>query len=224
MRFLLSVLRVTPELERSHDLVMQVADRAGLAAPGGDLTPRARDLAARMGDLTGEMWRQAADAWYQRDRSAAEAMAGRARELDWLHAALAAELAASQVTTPAAMEMTLVARCYQRLAHTPSTLPGGPVTSPGPQEDNRCRTAPAGSGAPPDVNGNMASHAPVLRARHGSSREAGFLQAPRGSGIVTELGPLRYPGAGSMPVSRKRTAGQPPTPQPSAVLRAEADG
>jgi len=29
LRFLLSVLRVTPELERSHDLVMQVADRAG---------------------------------------------------------------------------------------------------------------------------------------------------------------------------------------------------
>lgn len=34
LRFLLSVLQVTPELERSHDLVMQVAGRAGLAAPG----------------------------------------------------------------------------------------------------------------------------------------------------------------------------------------------
>jgi phosphate transport system protein len=51
LRFLLSVLRVTPELERSHDLVMQVADRAGLAAPGGGLSPRARDVAARMADL-----------------------------------------------------------------------------------------------------------------------------------------------------------------------------
>jgi phosphate transport system protein len=39
LRFLLSVLRVTPELERSHDLVMQVADRAGLAAPAGALRP-----------------------------------------------------------------------------------------------------------------------------------------------------------------------------------------
>ena len=39
LRFLLSVLRVTPELERSHDLVMQVADRAGLAAPAGTLLP-----------------------------------------------------------------------------------------------------------------------------------------------------------------------------------------
>ncbi|HEY1620307.1 MAG TPA: PhoU domain-containing protein [Streptosporangiaceae bacterium] len=109
------MLRVTPELERSHDLVMQVAGRAGLAAPGRNLTPRARDLAARMGDLAGGMWRQAANAWHQRDRGAAAALAGRARELDELHAALAAELAAGQVTTPVAMEMTLVARCYQRL-------------------------------------------------------------------------------------------------------------
>ena len=115
LRFLLSVLRVTPELERSHDLVMQVADRAGLAAPGGGLSPRARDVAARMADLAGGMWRQAADAWYQRDRSAAAAVAGRAREMDELHAALTAELASGQVTTPVAMEMTLVARCYQRL-------------------------------------------------------------------------------------------------------------
>ncbi|MGH3293655.1 MAG: PhoU domain-containing protein, partial [Trebonia sp.] len=39
LRFLLLVLRVTPELERSHDLVMQVTDRAGLAAPGGGPAP-----------------------------------------------------------------------------------------------------------------------------------------------------------------------------------------
>lgn len=37
LRFLLSVLRITPELERSHDLVMQVASRAGL---GGGPTSR----------------------------------------------------------------------------------------------------------------------------------------------------------------------------------------
>ena len=115
LRFLLSVLRVTPELERSHDLVMEVAERAGLAASGGDLTPRARALAAAMADLAGRMWGQAADAWYQRNRGAAEALAGPAREMGELHAGLAAELAAGQVTTWVAMEMTLVSRCYQRL-------------------------------------------------------------------------------------------------------------
>ena len=115
LRFLLSVLRVTPELERSHDLVMEVAERAGLAASGGGLTPLARALATRMADLAGGMWRQAADAWYQRDRTTAEALAGHGREMDELHASLTAELAAGQVATVAAMEMTMVARCYRRL-------------------------------------------------------------------------------------------------------------
>jgi len=115
LRFLLSVLRVTPELERSHDLVMQVADRASLAAPDGSLTPRARALAAQMGDLASQMWRQAADSWYQRDRTAAAALAGRGQKMDELHASLAAELAAGQATAPVTMEAALVARCYQRL-------------------------------------------------------------------------------------------------------------
>jgi phosphate uptake regulator len=35
--------------------------------------------------------------------------------MDELRASLAAELAAGQETVPAAMEMTLVAHCYQRL-------------------------------------------------------------------------------------------------------------
>jgi phosphate transport system protein len=115
LRFLLSVLRVTPELERSHDLITQVADRTGLAAPGGGLTPRARVLAVRMGDLAATMWRQAADAWYHRDHSAAVGLTERGQQMNALRATLAAELAAGQETVQAAMEMTLVAHCYQRL-------------------------------------------------------------------------------------------------------------
>jgi phosphate uptake regulator len=61
------------------------------------------------------MWRQAADAWYQRDHAALAALAGRGQEMGELHASLAGELASGQVTAPAAMESTLVARCYQRL-------------------------------------------------------------------------------------------------------------
>jgi phosphate transport system protein len=115
LRFLLSVLRVTPELERSRDLVMQVAARAGLAAPGGDLTPRSRALARQMADLASGMWRQVADAWYQRNRTAAAALAGCGQQMGELHASLAAELATGPVTASAAIEMTLVARCYERL-------------------------------------------------------------------------------------------------------------
>ncbi len=70
LRFLLSVLRIVPELERSHDLVVQIASRANHIL-GDDLSPRGRGLVERMGTLTSEMWRQAVDSWYQRDRSAA---------------------------------------------------------------------------------------------------------------------------------------------------------
>jgi phosphate transport system protein len=79
------------------------------------LTPRSRALAAQMAGLASVMWYQAADAWYQRDRTAAAALAGRHQQMSELHASLAAELASGQETAAAAMDMTLVARCYQRL-------------------------------------------------------------------------------------------------------------
>src|SRR4029077_20766402 len=77
LRFLLSVLRIVPELERSHDLVVQVASRANHIL-GEDLSPRTRGIVERMGNLVSEMWRQAVDSWYQRDRSAAPALEARA--------------------------------------------------------------------------------------------------------------------------------------------------
>ena len=114
LRFLLSVLRIVPELERSHDLVMQIASRAGHVL-SEDLSPCGRGLSERMADLASGMWCQAADCWYQRDRSAASALAERDEEMDELHVGLTAELAAGRMTVPVTMEMTLVARCYERL-------------------------------------------------------------------------------------------------------------
>ncbi len=114
LRFLLSVLRIVPELERSHDLMVHIAAAASHAL-GADLTPRAKNLVARMGDLASEMWRRAVDSWYQRDRTAAEALAVRDEDMDELHASLTAELASGQMRVPVAMEMALVARDYERL-------------------------------------------------------------------------------------------------------------
>jgi phosphate transport system protein len=114
LRFLLSVLRIVPELERSHDLVVHIAASASHFL-GHDLTPRAKGLVGRMGDLAVEMWRQAADSWYQRDRAAAAALAERDEDMDELHSSLIAELAAGQTAVPVAMEMALVARDYERL-------------------------------------------------------------------------------------------------------------
>jgi phosphate transport system protein len=115
LRFLLSVLRIAPELERSHDLVMQIAARANHHL-SEDLSPRSRGLVERMGNVASRMWRQAADSWYQRDRAAAYALGERDDEMDELHASLIAELASGQMGIPVTMEMTLVARFYQRLS------------------------------------------------------------------------------------------------------------
>jgi phosphate transport system protein len=114
LRFLLSVLRIVPELERSHDLVMQIASLASHVL-GDDLSPRTRGLVERMGTLASEMWREAVDCWYQRDRAGASALEGRDNEKDELHASLLAELASGQMALPVTMEMTLVARFYERL-------------------------------------------------------------------------------------------------------------
>ena len=114
LRFLLSVLRIVPELERSHDLVVQIAG-AGTHLLGEELSPRTRGLVERMGELASGMWRQAADSWYERDHSVAAMLDERDDEMDELHISLTAELAAGQMALPVIMEMTMVARCYERL-------------------------------------------------------------------------------------------------------------
>ncbi len=115
LRFLLSVLRIVPELERSHDLVVQIAAR-GNHILGEDLSPRASGLVERMDAIASQMWRQAVDSWYERDRSVARLLDERDDEMDELHSSLLAELASGRMTLPVSMEMTLVARFYERLA------------------------------------------------------------------------------------------------------------
>jgi phosphate transport system protein len=133
LRFLISVLRVVPELERSHDLVVQIAGWASHVL-SQDISPRTRGLVERMDELASGMWRQAADAWYKRDRSAAVALGERDKEMTELHTSLTAELAAGGMTLPVTMEMTQVARNYERLgAHAVNIarrviyLAGGPT-------------------------------------------------------------------------------------------------
>ena len=114
LRFLLSVIRIVPELERSHDLVVQIVSRASRIL-SDDLSSECRRLVEQMGDLAWGMWRQVADSWRHRDRAVALALSERHDTMEELHASLLAELASGHMTAPVTMEMTLVARFYQRL-------------------------------------------------------------------------------------------------------------
>jgi len=115
-RLLVSVLRVVPELERSHDLIVDIARRGNLIL-SQDLSARSRGLIEHMGALASEMWREAVDCWCERDRAAAVALGERDDEMDELYAGLMADLASGEMTLPVTMQLTLVARFYERLAH-----------------------------------------------------------------------------------------------------------
>lgn len=54
LRFLLTVLRVAPELERSHDFIVHIASRSS-RIPRRDLPPGTAGLAGQMADLAAGM-------------------------------------------------------------------------------------------------------------------------------------------------------------------------
>jgi phosphate transport system protein len=114
MRYLVSVLRVVPELERSGDLAEHIAQRAanGLALR---LTPTVRGLLEQMGTTCVELWRGAVDAWIDRDVDAAAALDAADDQLDDLQDQLMIELEMADIALVDALQTTLVARFYERL-------------------------------------------------------------------------------------------------------------
>lgn len=114
MRYLLSMLRIVPELERSGDLVEHIANRA-LRSLGVELTPRIRGLVDRMGRVGVMLWRGAAESYANRDPDKVFELRNLDDELDDLHVALIAEIVEAELRLPVAIEMALVARFFERL-------------------------------------------------------------------------------------------------------------
>ncbi|HEX8769984.1 MAG TPA: PhoU domain-containing protein, partial [Acidimicrobiales bacterium] len=96
LRFLLSVLRIVPELERSGDLTEHIAQRAARGLTS-ELTPRLRGLVEEMGRVGVELWRACCQAYTSRDGEAEPRLRERDDELDDLHVSLTAELASGSL-------------------------------------------------------------------------------------------------------------------------------
>src|SRR5207237_5807404 len=104
MRFLLSVLRIVPELERSGDLAEHIAARA-MRGVSDNITPRIRGLIEQMGHIDTQMWREAADGYVDRDPHVATRLNDRDDQLDELPSSPTAELVTGPLSVPIAPEM-----------------------------------------------------------------------------------------------------------------------
>jgi len=113
LRYLVGLLLIIPELERSADLAEHVAQRA-VDHLGAAMSPRSRGIVQLMTEVANEMWQQAADAFGER-RRVADRLATADEEMDILHGRLTEEVGAEEMTVAIAAQVTLLARFYERL-------------------------------------------------------------------------------------------------------------
>jgi phosphate transport system protein len=114
MRYLLSMLRIVPEIERSGDLVGHIARRATRGI-GSALTPRLRGLIEQAGIVAERLWISMEEVHRNRDANLAERLRQDDSELDELHSSIIAEAIDAALPTAIAMEVALVARFYERV-------------------------------------------------------------------------------------------------------------
>lgn len=113
LRFLVTVIRMLPDLERNGDLAEHVARRAARGL-GTELSARSRGLVERMGEVAVHMWRVTADAYADRQASGAAVVDDLDDEMDDLHVSLTVEVVAGTMPLPVAVELAMVARFYER--------------------------------------------------------------------------------------------------------------
>jgi phosphate transport system protein len=113
LRYLVGLLLIIPELERSADLAEHIAQRA-VDHLGAAMSPRSRGIVQLMTEVANEMWQEAADAFGDRKRIA-ERLNTSDEEMDILHERLTLEVATEEMPVPIAAQVTLLARFYERL-------------------------------------------------------------------------------------------------------------
>lgn len=113
LRYLVAMLLIIPELERSADLAEHIAQRA-VDHLGTDMSPRSRGIVQLMTEVANEMWQEAADAFGRRSRIS-DRLVEADDEMDILHDDLTREVANEEMPVAIAAQVTLLARFYERL-------------------------------------------------------------------------------------------------------------
>lgn len=113
LRYLVGLLLIIPELERSGDLAEHVAQRA-VEHLGTSMSPRSRGIIQLMTEVANEMWQEAAEAFGERARIG-DRLDKADEEMDILHESLTREVAAEEMQITVAAQVTLLARFYERL-------------------------------------------------------------------------------------------------------------
>ncbi len=113
LRYLVTIIRMLPDLERNGDLAEHVARRA-VRGLGTELTARSRGLVERMGEVAIRMWRATTDAYIERLPGGAREVDDLDDEMDDLHVSLTVEVVAGTMPLPVAVELAMVARFYER--------------------------------------------------------------------------------------------------------------
>ncbi len=113
LRYLVAMLLIIPELERSADLAEHIAQRA-VDHLGTDMSARSRGIVQLMTEVANEMWQEAADAFGRRSRIS-ERLVEADDEMDILHDDLTREVATEEMPAAIASQVTLLARFYERL-------------------------------------------------------------------------------------------------------------
>ncbi|HEV3266014.1 MAG TPA: PhoU domain-containing protein [Acidimicrobiales bacterium] len=113
LRYLVAMLLIIPELERSADLAEHIAQRA-VDHLGTDMSARSRGIVQLMTEVANEMWQEAAEAFGRRSRIS-ERLVEADDEMDIFHDDLTREVAREEMPAAVAAQVTLLARFYERL-------------------------------------------------------------------------------------------------------------
>jgi phosphate transport system protein len=118
LRVIVSALRMASEIERSGDLVVNIA-KTMRRIYGDDLTPRIRGLVEQMSEEAAKLYKAAIDAYLDEDAALAAAIDDMddvldGHQKDFIEAVIEAH-EADKIDLNAAVQLALIARYYERI-------------------------------------------------------------------------------------------------------------